>query len=314
MSSQPVQTVRSNVAVQQQHPPHLQHPPRSTSTPPPPSPPAPFPSGHNGTGHSAAAAHILKTIHGNLRVVAGSPSPPVVFRKSHQSKPRSHAVKGAALQLPKETKLLRQRLDRVVEGFQHSITEYEKVQKHRLRKLAIENGHLHRQVRDLEVESLKLSSDLLDEEEIITELKTERQELIEEVHFMKSAVKERRQQEAALEARLEAEKAQLMEQNTALIKEVEELTNRSEQQQDRMQELEVAMEQLQADLAGKENDSLLVATRRSTRGAAKNMINMGPYSPLSRSGGVDDEIQGGQQPFHRMTLRRRRGKKQRATR
>ena len=204
--------------------------------------------------HNPATVKLLRTIQGAVRP-AGQACTPSAFQKPQQHKSRTHTVKGASFNLQKETVLLRQRLDRVVAGYHQSAVEHDRAQCHRLKMLSTENSHLQKRLRNLEVENLKLSNDLLDHEEVAEELKVERHELIKELRFYRSVLTEKQKEKSTLQSQLEAQNTELVERNNELTKKVATLIDRDTERQEKINELEVTLGRLRSIMSNKENDS-----------------------------------------------------------
>jgi len=118
-----------------------------------------------------------------------------------QTTSRSRSVRGAT-NLEKETRLLRGRLDRVVECYQQTVASASQSQTTVLESLRAENERLRSQIDELENETRKQFSDLEDRDELLREatetraaateqasaLKKECQSLANEVAFLKDTV------------------------------------------------------------------------------------------------------------------------------
>ena len=226
-----------------------------------------------------AAGAIIRAIQGAVRP-AGEPRPPAKrYQKSHQNKSRSHTIKDASFNVQKETALLRQRLDRVVAGYQHSVAEHDKAQCHRLKMLSKENHHLQKRNRNLEVENLKLSNDLFDHEEQLAEMKVERQELMKELRFYRTVLADQKKEKSVVQSQLEKQNSTLVERNTELTKKVATLMDRDTEHEKTIKELEVTLERLRTIMTtNKENDSFSCAStatpvRQSKRMSSQNKQN-----------------------------------------
>lgn len=98
----------------------------------------------------------------------------------HHNVQRSYSLKGAS-NLPKETHLLRKKMDRMLQTFHETVVEYDKSQQTRLQQLQNENEKLRKANSDLEVENLTYFKELEDCEEHISELEEQRKALTEKL-------------------------------------------------------------------------------------------------------------------------------------
>ena len=98
---------------------------------------------------------------------------------------RSQTIKGATTNLPKETHLLRNRLDKLVESFHQTVVVATQSQTTRMESLHAENHQLRDQVEMLETENLKQFSELEDREEILAAMQERCLSLKEEVVMWK---------------------------------------------------------------------------------------------------------------------------------
>ena len=235
---------------------------------------------------NSAAGAIIRTIQGAVRP-AGQPRPPTKsFQKSQQHKSRSHTIKDASFNVQKETALLRQRLDRVVAGYQHSVAEHDKAQCHRLKKLSKENQHLQKHNRNLEVENLKLSNDLFDHEEQLAEMKVERQELVKELRFYRTVLADQKKEKNVVQSQLEKQNSTLVEQNTELTKKVAALMDRDTEREKTIKELEVTLERLRSIMTNnKENDSFSCTSTATPARQSKRMSSQTKKNGLKNSHG-----------------------------
>ena len=88
-------------------------------------------------------------------------------RGNQTAQSRNRSIKKATTNLPKETRLLRNRLDKLVESFHQTVVVASQSQTNRMESLDAENQRLRDQVGLLETENLKQFSELEDREEIL---------------------------------------------------------------------------------------------------------------------------------------------------
>ncbi|OEU08381.1 hypothetical protein FRACYDRAFT_250175 [Fragilariopsis cylindrus CCMP1102] len=117
-----------------------------------------------------------------------------------RSKNNHRSVRGVP-NIAKETQLLRNRLDKVVECFQDTIDSHSQTQTTRLELLQTEKKQLHQQIRQLEIENFKYFSELEDSDDLmvtieenrlasrkeVSVLKRESEALLKEVAILKEA-------------------------------------------------------------------------------------------------------------------------------
>jgi hypothetical protein len=97
---------------------------------------------------------------------------------------RSQGLKGVA-NLPRETNLLRRKLDKIVWSFQETVEEHDKNQKIRMDQLKNSNQRLQKHLRELEIENLRYFKELEDAEETIDGLEKNGSSLTKELATLK---------------------------------------------------------------------------------------------------------------------------------
>lgn len=132
--------------------------------------------------------------NGTPRPVPPPPPPPPQQQQQQQDRDRrtmsrSRTLRGA-LNLPKETQMLRSRLDKVVRCYEQSVVEYDRAQQTKVQQLKIQNNQLQAQIRDLEIENLKYASALEDDAEHIVELEGREQKLQDELDVLRGMVEQ----------------------------------------------------------------------------------------------------------------------------
>jgi hypothetical protein len=105
-------------------------------------------------------------------------------RSRGRSKNNHRSVRGVP-NLSKETQLLRNRLDKVVECFQGTIDSHSQTQTTRLELLQTEKKQLHQQIRQLEIENFKYFSELEDSDELMVKMEERRLASRKEVSVLK---------------------------------------------------------------------------------------------------------------------------------
>jgi len=93
-------------------------------------------------------------------------------------------VKGAT-DLTKETRLMRNRVDKVLECFQHTVVSAAQSQTTKLESAQAENKQLQWQIRELEIENLKQASELEDCDELMVAMEERRLSMKKETSRMK---------------------------------------------------------------------------------------------------------------------------------
>lgn len=101
-----------------------------------------------------------------------------------RSKNNHRSVRGVP-NLSKETQLLRNRLDKVVECFQDTIDSHSQTQTTRLELLQTEKKQLHQQIRQLEIENFKYFSELEDSDDLMVTMEENRLASRKEVSVLK---------------------------------------------------------------------------------------------------------------------------------
>lgn len=174
-----------------------------------------------------------------------------VSHRGEKKQSRSRSLKGA-LNLPKETQMLRNRLDRVVECFQQSVVEHDNSQRTKLQQLQLEKVLLKARVRELEIENLKYVSELEDEDEKVAELETQNQNLHEEVDFLSGNLEHHKTVAEAFIKDLECEKNEVRAENESMMKELNKMMDMMNQKDDRILQLQRELDSRQLDFE-KEN-------------------------------------------------------------
>ena len=101
-----------------------------------------------------------------------------------RNKNHHRSVRGVP-NLSKETQLLRNRLDKVVECFQDTIDSHSQTQTTRLELLQTEKKQLHEQIRQLEIENFKYFSELEDSDDLMVTMEENRLASRKEVSVLK---------------------------------------------------------------------------------------------------------------------------------
>ena len=101
-----------------------------------------------------------------------------------RNKNHHRSVRGVP-NLSKETQLLRNRLDKVVECFQDTIDSHSQTQTTRLELLQTEKKQLHQQIRQLEIENFKYFSELEDSDDLMVTMEENRLASRKEVSVLK---------------------------------------------------------------------------------------------------------------------------------
>ena len=101
-----------------------------------------------------------------------------------RNKNNHRSVRGVP-NLSKETQLLRNRLDKVVECFQDTIDSHSQTQTTRLELLQTEKKQLHQQIRQLEIENFKYFSELEDSDDLMVTMEENRLASRKEVSVLK---------------------------------------------------------------------------------------------------------------------------------
>ena len=101
-----------------------------------------------------------------------------------RNKNHHRSVRGVP-NLSKETQLLRNRLDKVVECFQDTIDSHSQTQATRLELLQTEKKQLHEQIRQLEIENFKYFSELEDSDDLMVTMEENRLASRKEVSVLK---------------------------------------------------------------------------------------------------------------------------------
>ncbi|KAG7358890.1 hypothetical protein IV203_015479 [Nitzschia inconspicua] len=139
------------------------------------------------------------------------------FVGGHHNVQRSYTLKGAT-NLPKQTHLLRKKMDRILLSFQETVVEHDKSQQMRLQQFQLENEKLRKANTELEVENLTYFKELEDCEEQIGELEQQRKGLMEKLAKL-------RQQYAEVETTLKEENTKLKGYNESLVRELKKYTD-----------------------------------------------------------------------------------------
>jgi hypothetical protein len=167
-------------------------------------------------------------------------------RSRGRSKDIHRSVRGVP-NLSKETQLLRNRLDKVVECFQETIDSHSQTQTTRLELLQTEKKQLHRQIQQLEIENSKYFSELeelmvsMEERRLasrkeVSVLKRECESLSKEVAILKETavvhdavqqqkIRNKNNMEVVNTNAMMMQKEEIMMENTSLKKELNEKDN-----------------------------------------------------------------------------------------
>ena len=106
-------------------------------------------------------------------------------RSGSRSKKSCHRSVRGVPNLSKETQLLRNRLDKVVECFQETIDSHSQTQTTRLELLQSENKQFQQHIRQLEIENFKYFSELEDSDELMVTMEEHRLASRKEVSVLK---------------------------------------------------------------------------------------------------------------------------------
>eukprot|EP00536_Pseudo-nitzschia_multiseries_P018663 jgi/Psemu1/328894/estExt_fgenesh1_pg.C_28570002 len=143
-----------------------------------------------------------------------------------RKKSRSRAVKGAT-NLAKEAKLLRRRLDSVLDAFEETAMSASQSQNTRIESLQAENRQLLAEIRELEIETFRQVSELDDSDELMIQMEERHFRLKKEAAALKdkcySLAKEVVFLKKSLDAYEQTEKGQLEIENEKLESENESL-------------------------------------------------------------------------------------------
>jgi len=113
-----------------------------------------------------------------------NPRPKQLPNRHHEKQSRSKSVRGAT-NLSKETKLLRNKMDRLLENFQETLGASVQSSTTQLESLMAENKQLQTHVSELETETLKQFSELEDCDELIVATEEQRLSLEAEANLWK---------------------------------------------------------------------------------------------------------------------------------
>jgi seryl-tRNA synthetase len=166
----------------------------------------------------------------------------------HYNLQRSQTLKGAS-NLPKETHLLRKKLDRILQNFQETVVEHDKSQQTRFQQVQTENEKLRKNNAELEVENLTYFKELEDCEEHIEELEQQRKDLTEKLTKL-------RQENTTMVGALTEENAKLMADNESLLRELNEYTDWFHQKDCQVLELQSELQQLKSQLHANPTESV----------------------------------------------------------
>ena len=157
------------------------------------------------------------------------PPPPQQPQFYDHKATRSQGLKGGVANLPKETKMLRRKLDKIVWSFQETVEEHDKHQKIRMDQFKNTNQQLQKQLREIEIENLRYFKELEDTEETIDELEKNQHSLMEEVSSLKeqlqSAIEDKIIEKAHSQI-LKKEKDELRAENERLKTTISDFTDR----------------------------------------------------------------------------------------
>jgi predicted nucleic acid-binding Zn-ribbon protein len=188
-----------------------------------------------------------------LQRLQSNPSIPSTPQRS-----RSQTLKGA-IHLPKQTHLLRRKLDRILYNFHETVLEHDKSQQTRLQQLHMENEKLRSANQELEIENLKYFKEIEDCEEQMGILENQRQMLTEKMTTLRdqksgqaTLLEENRRMKAEIE-NLKKTNTHLNQENASMLNELNEYTDWFHQKESRVRELETELEQLKAKMENKEN-------------------------------------------------------------
>ncbi|VEU37608.1 unnamed protein product [Pseudo-nitzschia multistriata] len=131
-----------------------------------------------------------------------------VPRRPQTTQSRSRNMKGATQSLAKETKLLKHRLDRVLDVFTETVVSVEQSRATKLDSLRAERAQLLARVRVLEIETVHQAAELEDSDELLIEMEERRVLLTKEVTVLKQKCYSLAKDVVILKKSLEAYKQQ----------------------------------------------------------------------------------------------------------
>ena len=208
-----------------------------------------------------------------------------------RSKNNHRSVRGVP-NLSKETQLLRNRLDKVVECFQDTIDSHSQTQTTRLELLQTEKKQLHEQIRQLEIENFKYFSELEDSDDLMVTMEENRLASRKEVSVLKRECESLSKEVAILkEAAVVQDDVQqqkirnknnvdVVNTNTMMMMQKEEAMMENTSLKKELNEKDNTIHELEEQLTLLEINILLRNKENTVRGGVVIAANEEKYSPI----------------------------------